>query len=57
MQRQYDEVCGRAAQFKDEESRLRDLERRLRELAGGLSDEWVEQAPGEFVSKTMMRRK
>jgi hypothetical protein len=60
MQQQYDEVCDRAAQFKTEEAHLnhlKELQRQLQELAGGLSDEWVEQAPGEFVSKHMLRRK
>jgi hypothetical protein len=47
MQRQYDKVCARAAQFKDEESHLQDLERRLRESLAGSG---VEQAP-EFKKR------
>ena len=50
MQWQYDEVCERAARFKDEESHIQDLQRRLQEQR-------IEQSPGELVSKEMLRRK
>jgi hypothetical protein len=48
MQAVYDQVCERAARFKDEESHLQDLQRRT----SGSS-----KAPEEFVSKEILRRK